>query len=127
LEVVFILIGLAFVQGIITVGFKSTCGEYGRTDAAKTDIANIETALAAYCRDCGRLPSPSEGLDALSQRPAGHHDTLGPYLKRAGIKDPWGNPYVYDPDRGAITGEHSVSSAGPDGIAGTADDITASP
>jgi general secretion pathway protein G len=123
----FLVITLFVTVVTALIAPRSTSHCYERVAGAQMDIANLETALDTFWVDAGRLPTRSEGLAALVVRPPGLHNWHGPYIKRGVPNDPWDNPYLYDPDRGAITGEHSVSSAGPDGIAGTADDITASP
>jgi general secretion pathway protein G len=49
----------------------------------------------------------------------------GPYLKRAAVpKDAWGNELVYESPGQYNEATYDLSSAGPDGMAGTDDDIT---
>lgn len=79
----------------------------------------LRTALACFRRDCGRYPTPAEGLKALYLPPrlAGWK---GPYI--AALKpDPWRHDYQYACSNETVT----LFSAGPDGLAGTADDIAA--
>jgi len=81
----------------------------------------LRTAIECFRRDCGRYPTAEEGLRALVL-PPGVPGWRGPYvalLKR----DPWRHDYRY----ACTTGEVTVASAGPDGEAGTADDIFAPP
>ncbi len=94
-----------------------------RITAARTDVANFETALDAFYIDTRRYPSQSEGLNALVASPAMMTNWHGPYV-RSIPPDPWNRPYVY-----VIPGVHNktgfdLSSDGPDGRPGTADDIT---
>lgn len=92
--------------------------------ATKTQIGMLEKALTAYQVDMGSYPSSQQGLDALMAVPADARNGAkwsGPYLEKQIPADPWGNPFTYEltsPDQFHIT------SAGPDGAAGTADDIT---
>jgi type II secretion system protein G len=90
--------------------------------AAKTDVANLETALDAFEIDSGRYPSTAEGLAALVQRPASGPRWLGPYIRQMPA-DPWGQIYRY-----VYPGVHNRSgfdlwSSGPDQTDDTADDI----
>ncbi|WP_275786997.1 type II secretion system major pseudopilin GspG [Pararhizobium gei] len=67
-----------------------------RTDTARVQVKNIETALELYFLDTGRYPSQEEGLAALSVRPDASVVWNGPYLKDAStLQDPWGKPYQY--------------------------------
>jgi len=93
-----------------------------RIIAAKVDLAVLRSALDMFEIDCGRYPTTQEGLPALLERPANLNDWKGPYIKQMPI-DPWGNKYTY-----VCPGKHNpkqldVFSPGPDGKAGTDDDI----
>jgi general secretion pathway protein G len=73
-----------------------------KTDVAKVDIHNLESALDLYRLDLGRYPTQAEGLPALVEKPAGLEHWQGPYLKQKTVPaDPWGHPYHY-----RIPGEH---------------------
>ena len=91
-----------------------------RLTAARSALASIDAALAAFSTDTGRLPTIAEGIDALLAAPPGLANWHGPYLVRKPV-DPWGRPYVY---RILPNGETDVRSNGPDGKPGTADDVT---
>ena len=93
--------------------------EQARQAAAHADLSSIKTALDAYEVDNGFYP---KGLQDLIQQPSNAKNWHGPYLDNLPV-DPWGNPYVY-----AFPGRHNpngfdLSSVGPDGKAGTDDDI----
>ncbi|MFC1621178.1 type II secretion system major pseudopilin GspG [Candidatus Omnitrophota bacterium] len=93
--------------------------EEARIAAAKADInANISVALDLYELDNGRYPPD---LNALKAKSASSANWKGPYLKR-GVKDPWGNTYVYRSpgDHGT---DYDLYSCGPDGAEGGGDDI----
>jgi general secretion pathway protein G len=92
--------------------------------AAKLAITRLESAVEVFEVDAARYPTTKEGLDALRIAPPGLAAWKGPYLRDGVPKDPWGQPYVY-----RCPGQHNpkgfdLSSAGPDGKEGTADDIT---
>ncbi|MBN1846469.1 MAG: type II secretion system major pseudopilin GspG, partial [Sedimentisphaerales bacterium] len=74
-----------------------------KTNIARAKIAKIENALSEFYLDCGRLPSQSEGLDALLNPPSGVENWDGPYLKMGDIMDPWNHVYQYIPQ--STTGE----------------------
>src|SRR5258706_10090717 len=70
--------------------------ESGRVRTARTEVANIGSALDLYKSDVGQYPTTAEGLDSLIKQPAGVDNWNGPYLKKVGaLKDPWGHPYFY--------------------------------
>lgn len=84
-----------------------------RIDTAKTDIVAVHNALKTHFVKVGRYPTNQEGLAALVVSRV--FDKLP--------KDPWGHDYVYE-----LAGERpEVRSWGPDGAAGTNDDLTAGP
>src|SRR5215218_33967 len=81
-----------------------------RVSAAKSDVANLSTALDAFAQDVGRYPTAAEGFGALVTPPQGLAGWRGPYIKRL-TTDPWGKPYTYTP----LPVGYDVESAGPDG------------
>lgn len=88
-----------------------------KTDSARIQIRNLESALELYFLDLGEYPTNEEGLAALSSAPESARNWNGPYLKNAAdLKDPWGNAYRYR----APEGDQSlvVSSLGRDGKQG---------
>jgi general secretion pathway protein G len=89
--------------------------------AAVTQMNAFATALDVFKVDNGFYPSTALGLQSLVTQPQGATN-WHQYLD-AIPKDPWGNEYIY-----ACPGKHrprsyDFSSAGPDGKAGTDDDI----
>jgi type II secretion system protein G len=62
--------------------------------AAKTDVANLSTAVDAFATDTGRYPTEAEGLDVLVTQPTGLSAWNGPYLQQLKT-DPSARPYVY--------------------------------
>ena len=91
---------------------RESCAPLPRRLASGRDFAKRSTRMA-----CGRFPSPEEGLGALIRNP-GIAGWRGPYV--AALKsDPWNHEYRYGYQRNVAV----VSSAGPDGIHGTPDDL----
>ncbi len=97
--------------------------EQARKTAARLQIENISLALEAFEMDNGRLPTTSEGLKALVQKPYNVKNWNGPYLKKGISKDSWGNQYLYScPSLHGI--DYDLYSYGSDGTEGGGDDIT---
>lgn len=81
------------------------------------DLQNLQVALELFKEHCGRYPTTAEGLKALERQP-GYRQWKGPYIIRL-LPDGWKNPYHYVYSNASYT----LFSAGPDGLAGTPDDI----
>ena len=98
-------------------------GEQARIHAAQAQISMFETALETFEVDCGRFPTPGEGLGALVKQPANcpNWNKEG-YLQEV-PSDPWGRPYVYLCPGQHNTKKFDLLSLGPDGQQGTEDDI----
>ncbi len=116
----FTLIELLVVLAILTmlaglVGPK-VLGQLGGAKAktAAVQIADIDKSLELFKLDVGRFPTTEEGLDALVRKPGSANAWNGPYLKGGVPTDPWGNPYRYANNGGAI----EILSLGADGTAG---------
>ncbi len=88
-----------------------------RSDAARIQISNIESAMELYYIDNLKYPESEQGISALSERPGDEARWNGPYLKDADrLQDPWGNAYTYRLDD--ENGEVVISSLGRDGKIG---------
>ena len=113
------------MRGGITLGKK----RIERNDLqARKAMDSLSVALGRYKFHMGEYPSAEEGLAVLAYRKpnelrkvrAAHAGWDGPYVNHI-VKDPWGNDYVYEP---RPEGGHPVLySKGPDGRAGTTDDV----
>ncbi len=122
LMVVIFIMGLLATLVIINV---APVGEQSRIGKVRADIAAFEGALEMYSLDMYTYPSAEAGLTALKTPPAGADLATyrpGGYVKRL-RDDPWGNPYQYDVPGSRSGGAYDIYSTGPDGKAGTADDI----
>ena len=129
---VWVMAGLTFACVLVASMPFSLKGaaraDSARRNAARRDLAMLQLALEAFEQETGRSPTAAEGLGALMNRPAGVPNWGGPYLRPKDFQsiDPWARPYIYAPpvapSRGPV-----VMSLGPDGKAGTGDDIVFGP
>ncbi len=122
LMVVLIILGLIVAIVVPRLGLFT---KKGSIQAAKQQIAQLKTALEAYRADMGKYPTTEEGLKALIENPDQNATTYEPngYLEKKKVpKDPWSNDYIYD-SPGKHNNDYEISSKGPDGQAGTDDDI----
>lgn len=98
---------------------------FSRVDSSKVQVADTQTrmlrgAVETFRLEVGRLPTGSEGLQVLYDRPADQRAAArwrGPYLDEPVPIDPWGNAYQY-----SIPGRESMPfalfSLGADGARG---------
>lgn len=111
-------IGLVSILGAALYGpWQAPLATPEILDLARDNLGVLRTALRVFREDCGRFPSSAEGLSALAADP-GVRGWRGPYVRNL-RPDPWGHPFLYSE---SATGVRLLSS-GPDGVAGTADDI----
>ena len=125
LVVVGALVVPQLMRGGITLGKK----RIERNDLqARKAMDSLSVALGRYKFHVGEYPSAEEGLAVLAYRKpndirkvrAMHKGWDGPYVNHI-VQDPWGNDYVYEPR--AEGGHPVLYSKGPDGRAGTTDDV----
>lgn len=123
-ELILVMTILAILAGIVLPKITGRT-EQARITRAKSDIANMSTALGTFEVDNGFYPKGSSGLQALLQKPGNAQNWHGPYLENMTSVpvDPWGNPYSYQcPGKHNPTG-FDLMSMGPDGRVGGGDDI----
>lgn len=123
LEVMVVLVIIGMIMAIVAPNIMGQ-QEEAQLDKARIDIQQIETALNIYKLKNKTYPTTEQGLEALVTE-----TTIEPLPKRfpdGGFidklpEDPWGNDYllIYPGEVGKI----DVFSMGPDGEAGTEDDI----
>lgn len=117
-----VLVILATLAAIVIPKFAGR-SEQAKKTAAQSQISSIELALDSFEVDNGYYPKTGN-LDLLLNAPAGATNWRGPYLKKGVPLDPWGNAYTYEyPGKHNANG-YDLMSMGPDGQAGTDDDIT---
>jgi len=118
IEILLVMTIIAILAAIVIPKMVGR-SEQARQTAAHADLSSIKTALDAYEVDNGFYP---KSLQDLIQQPSNARNWHGPYLDNL-PQDPWGNPYVYSyPGRHNPSG-FDIYSVGPDGKAGTDDDI----
>ena len=125
-EILVVLVIISLLLGLVGPRVLGYLGE-SRVKTAKLQIESFGSALDLFYLDTGRYPTSSEGLDALTQRPANVALWNGPYLKGGRVpSDPWGNAYQYRSSAERTPGYEVLSfgSDGREGGSGTATDIS---
>ena len=121
-ELLLLLVILGILAALVLPKFTGRT-EQARITAAQTQIATFGTALDAYEVDTGSYPRGQDGLVQLVAQPADVTGWRGPYLKSDIPLDPWGHPYLYEFPGKVNPSGYDIRSMGPDGQAGTGDDI----
>jgi len=123
LEVMVVIVILGILASMVVPNLLGS-QERANVQKAISDVTALETSLSLYKLDNYDFPTTEQGLDALVEQsdvePEPRRFPENGYIKRL-PKDPWGNEYVL-----LNPGEQSkmdVFSVGPDGEAGTEDDI----
>ncbi|GGP51274.1 type II secretion system major pseudopilin GspG [Shewanella saliphila] len=123
LEVMVVIVILGILASMVV---PNLMGNKDKADQQKavSDIVALENALDMYKLDNSIYPTTEQGLDALVNKPNSSPEPRnfrdGGYVKRL-PQDPWRNDYYL-----LSPGEHGkidIFSAGPDGQAGSEDDI----
>jgi general secretion pathway protein G len=126
IEILVVLTIISLLLGLVGPRVLSYLGE-SRVKTTRLQIESFSSALDLFYLDAGRYPTSSEGLDALTQRPANVSVWNGPYLKGGRVpNDPWGNAYQYrvSAERTPPYEIMSLGSDGREGGTGTAADIS---
>jgi len=128
-----LIVGLMIVGWMVLSASKNGVG-FGKKRIERSDLMarkamdSLSVALGRYKFHVGQYPTAEEGLAVLAYRKPNeihrirrqHKGWDGPYVNHI-VKDPWGHDYFYDP--GEPGGHPVLYSKGPDGRAGTTDDI----
>ena len=123
MELMVVIVILGVLASLVV---PNLMGNKDRADRQKavSDLVALESALDMYKLDNNRYPTTEQGLNALitapTLAPRAENYSAGGYIRRLPT-DPWGNDYLL-----ISPGEHGaidISSTGPDGETGTADDI----
>ena len=123
LEVMVVIVILGILASMVVPNLMGS-QERANMQKAVSDVTALETSLSLYKMDNYDYPTTEQGLEALVEQtdiePEPRRFPEGGYIKRL-PKDPWGNDYVLlNPGE---QGKMDVFSVGPDGEAGTEDDI----
>ena len=123
LEVMVVIVILGILASMVV---PNLMGNKDKADIQKavSDIVALENSLDMYKLDNSIYPTTEQGLEALTQKPTGSPEPRNyrddGYVKRL-PQDPWRNDYLLlSPGE---NGKLDIFSAGPDGQAGTEDDI----
>jgi general secretion pathway protein G len=118
--VVFLGIFLLVLYGL-TPRFSNRGG--AKPKVAIAEIRAFGMALDMFKSDNGYYPAGTNGLNDLVVKPAGATTNWHQYLGQIPL-DFWSHPYLYTYPGKHGTNAYDLSSAGPDGKFGTADDIS---
>ena len=116
LLVMAILVVLASLSTFAVLNLKQTSLQ----KTAFMEIKTLEQACKMYKLNVNSFPA---SLDDLYTNPTGLSRTQwgGPYLDEPVSNDPWQRPYTFGVDE--ANDRVMITSAGPDGQAGTEDDV----
>ena len=121
-----LLLVLAILGVIMAMVVPELLGrqKYANIDATRISVRGAEQALKMYAVDhLGDMPSTNDGFLVLLQpKSAQDKRWRGPYLDRAPA-DAWGTQLKYEFPGRVNKSSFDVSSAGPDKVFGTDDDI----
>ena len=127
--VLLVVLGSLIVPGITSGSLTMGKKRIERNDLmARKAMNSLSVALGRYKFHVGDYPTTEEGLAVLAYRKPeelrkirrAHKGWDGPYVDHI-VNDPWGRPYVYET---RPEGGHPILySKGPDGRAGTLDDV----
>ena len=117
IEMLVVLTIIGLIVGLVGPRVLGYLAE-SRTKTAKLQIESLSASLDLFYLDTGRYPTTSEGLGALTERPADVTIWNGPYLKGSRVpSDPWGNHYQYRSPVDHMP-PYEISSFGSDGREG---------
>lgn len=122
IELLLVLVILGILAAIVVPKFSGRT-EQARLTAAQSQVSTFGTALDAFEVDNGYYPKGKNGLVDLVQPPRDAQNWRGPYMKSEIPLDPWGHPYVYECPGKHNPAGYDLYSIGPDGRAGSEDDI----
>lgn len=104
-EIMVVVIILGILAATIIPQFMGTTQD-AKISAAKSQVAELESAVERYYVQMDRYPTADEGLKVLVDAPSNDDDKKwrGPYIKQL-RDDPWGHAYQY-----AYPGTHHPTS-----------------
>jgi general secretion pathway protein G len=122
IEIMAVVLIMGLLAGIVGTVVVGQIGQ-ARSQTAKAQIKQLESALTFYQMDNGRFPTSEQGLEALVERPGSGPEARnwrpGGYIQGGVVPtDPWGYPYGYE--HPGAENEHSfdIWTYGADGQAG---------
>lgn len=123
LEIMVVLVIIGMIMAIVAPNIMSQ-QEEAKIDKAKIDISALEDAMNMYKLRNNRYPTTEQGLEALVEEttiePLPKRFPEGGFIEKLPM-DPWDSEYqLVSPGE---FGKIDIFSMGPDGTAGTEDDI----
>jgi general secretion pathway protein G len=106
IEIMAVVLIMGLLAGIVGTVVVNQIDQ-ARTQTARAQIKQLESALTFYQMDNGRFPTTEQGLHALVEKPTGAPEPRnyrpGGYLQGGVVpNDPWDAPYQY-----AAPGQHN--------------------
>jgi general secretion pathway protein G len=99
IEIMAVVLIMGLLAGIVGTVVVNQIDQ-ARTQTARAQIKQLESALTFYQMDNGRFPTTDQGLQSLVEKPGGAPEPRnyrpGGYLQGGVVpKDPWDLPYQY--------------------------------
>jgi general secretion pathway protein G len=95
IEFIVVVTIIGILAALIVPRFLSRVGG-AKQAVAMQKIGVLEAKIVEFQVDCGRYPTPNEGLRALVTPPSDVRDHWkGPYVKEKDILDPWDTEFLY--------------------------------
>jgi general secretion pathway protein G len=117
IEIMVVVVILGILAATIIPQFMGTTYD-ARVSTAKSNIAELESAVERFYLNMDRRPTTEEGLKVLTEAPSGEEQKWrGPYISLL-RPDPWGHPYQYRYPGVKRTGSFDIWSRGSDGADG---------
>lgn len=121
IEIMAVVLIMGFLAGIVGVAVVGQIDK-ARVTTTKTQIKQLEAALAFFQIENGFFPSTEQGLEALVEKPTAGREPLnyreGGYLQGGAVPlDAWQSPYQYE-SPGQINRDYDIWSLGADAAAG---------
>jgi len=123
IELMVVIVILGLLAGLILPRFIGQ-SDTAKRQAARTQMALLESALKMYKLDNGSYPTTEQGLKALVEPPTSgnlpKNWRKGGYLEKGKVpKDPWKNEFIYVSP--GSHGDFDITSLGADGEPGGED------
>jgi general secretion pathway protein G len=116
-----VVVILGILAATIIPQFINTTQD-AKISAAKSDIAQLESAIDRFYINMDRYPTTEEGLKVLADAPSGEEKKWrGPYIKQV-RPDPWQHPYNYRQPGTHGKNRYDIWSFGSDGVEGGEDE-----
>ena len=123
MEIIVVVTIIALLAALVAPRLIGRVG-WAKESKAKSEVRSIGTAVSMYITDSGSTLNDSFDLEVLLLPPEDGGGPQGPYLQKSDdLIDPWENLYAIRIP-GEVNYDFDVYSIGPDGQAGTEDDIS---